>query len=227
MIDRQAISDGLPLMISAVPFALVLGLAMTESEMPGAVAWASSPLVFAGAAQLAVVTLAGTASVWAVIVAAFVINARHFMYGAALALTFQRQPRWFRWAGPMLMIDQVFALSSAHTHRSPADFRRYYLTVGLFFYVNWQWLTLLGMVVGPIVPDSWRLDFAPPVMFVGLVLIGVNRAPQAVAATVGGFVGLVTAGLQDRLGILIGATAGVIAGTMAELRARPTEGRRS
>jgi predicted branched-subunit amino acid permease len=225
MIDRQAISDALPLLVSAVPFAFVLGLAMIESEMPAAVAWSSSLFVYAGAAQLAVVTLAGTASVWAVIAAAFVINARLFMYGAALASTFQDQPRWFRWAGPMLLIDQVFAFSSANSQRSPAEFRRYYLSIGLFFYLNWQWLTLLGMAVGPVVPDSWRLDYAPPVMFVGLVLIGINRAPQAAAATVGGLVSLVTAGLQDRLGILIGATAGVLAGAITELRFRSVDGR--
>ena len=93
-----------------------------------------------------------------------------------------------------------------------------YITCGLFFFLNWQWATALGMVVGPIVPDSWRLGFAPPIMFVGLVLIGINRVPQAVAAIVGGTVGLVAAGLQDRLGLLVGAVAGVVAGTVAEIR---------
>ena len=36
--------------------------------------------------------------------------------------------------------------------------------------INWQWATALGMFVGPVVPESWRLDFAPPIMFVGLLL---------------------------------------------------------
>ena len=85
--------------------------------------------------------------------------------------------------------------------------------------MNWQWATALGMVVGPVVPDSWRLDFAPAIMFLGLVLVGVNKVPQAVAASVGGAVGLAAAGLQDRLGILVGAIAGVAAGTYAEYRA--------
>ena len=55
-------------------------------------------------------------------------------------------------------------------------------------------------------------------MFIGLVLIGVQRLPQAVAALVGGTVSLATAGLQDRLGILIGAVAGVAAGAIVEIR---------
>ena len=138
------------------------------------------------------------------------------MYSAALAPAFQQQPRWVRWLGSFVLIDQIFALAVMHADRPPAEFRRYYLTAGFFFYLNWQWATALGMLVGPVVPSSWQLEYAPPIMFVGLVLIGIRRVPQAVAALVGGMVGLVAAGLPDRLGILVGALAGVAAGTLAE-----------
>jgi 4-azaleucine resistance transporter AzlC len=217
-IDRRGIADAIPFFLPAIPFGFVIGLAVSEGEMPIAIGWATSLFVFAGAAQLAVVELAGTASVWAVIVAGLVINTRHVMYSAALAPTFQRQPRWMRWVGPFMLIDQVFALVALQTHRSPAEFRRYYLTVGLFFFVNWQWATALGLLVGPVVPDSWQLGFAPPIMFLGIVLASIDKRPQAAAAIVGGVVGLVTAGLQDRLGILIGAFAGVAAGAYVEYR---------
>lgn len=217
-LDRAAIVDAVPLAIPAVPFALVLGLAITEGKMPIAVGWLTAPLIFAGAAQLAVITLAGSASIWAVIVAGIVINTRHVMYSAAMAPTFRHQPRWMRWFGPYVLLDQVFALASLQTGRSPAAFRRYYLSAGFAFWVMWQVSITLGMVIGPIVPTSWRLEYAPPIMFIGLVLIGVNRVPQAVAAVVGGSVSLVAAGLQDRLGILVGAVAGVIAGAVAESR---------
>jgi 4-azaleucine resistance transporter AzlC len=215
-VDRRAIADAVPLIVPAIPFGFVLGLAMTESEMPLGVAWSSSPLVFAGAAQLALVSLAGTASLWAVVAAALVINTRHVMYSAAMAPLFDGQPRWFRWLGPMVLIDQVFALASLRAGSNPTEFRRYYVTCGLLFFVSWQWITALGMVVGPVVPDSWRLEFAIPVMFLGLVVIGVTKRPQAVAAVVGGVVSLLAAGLQDRLGILVGALAGVTAGVVAE-----------
>ena len=217
VIDRAAVLHCLPLFLPAIPFGFVLGLAITESGMPTVIGWSTAPLIFAGAAQLAVVTLAGTASVWAVVAAGLVINTRHVMYSAAMAPAFQRQPRWMRWLGPMFLIDQVFALAILQADRPPGEFRRYYLSAGLFFYLNWQWAVALGMVIGPIVPESWRLEFAPAVMFLGLVLIGIHRMPQAVAALVGGSVGLATAGLRDRLGILIGAVAGVAAATVAEL----------
>jgi predicted branched-subunit amino acid permease len=221
-VDRRAIAEATPLFLPAIPFGFVLGLAMTESAMPLGVAWLTSPLLFAGAAQLAVVTLAGTATSWAVIVAGLVINTRHVMYSAALAPAFQQQPRWVRWVGSFVLIDQVFALALLRADRPPDEFRRYFLTAGFFFYLNWQWATALGLVVGPVVPASWRLEYAPPIMFVALVLIGIRRVPQGVAALVGGAVGLVAAGLPDRLGILVGAIAGVAAGTLAEYRTGAT-----
>lgn len=217
-IDRRALADCVPLFLPAIPFGFVLGLAITEGRMPLFVGWLGAPVIMAGAAQLAVVTLAGTASLWSVVVAGFVINTRHVMYSAALAPTFQRQPRWMRWFGPFVLIDQVFALVTLQTHRPPHEFRRYYLTVGVFFYLNWLWATALGLLVGPLVPESWRLAFAPPIMFLGIVLASIDKRPQAAAAVVGGVVGLVTAGLQDRLGILVGAIAGVAAGAYVEFR---------
>lgn len=215
-LDRQALADVVPLAIPAIPFGFVVGLAATESAMPLWVAWLTAPLVFAGAAQLAMITLAGTATLWAVVTAVLVINTRHVMYSAALAPTFRSQPRWMRWVGPFFMVDQTFALAALQTHRSPADFRRYYLTVAVTLYAVWNTVVPLGMIVGPIVPDSWRLDFAPAVMFAGLTLFAINRVPAAVAAFVGGFVSLATVDLRDRLGIVVGALCGVVAGAFAE-----------
>lgn len=216
VIDRQALADAVPLAIPVIPFGFVVGLAATESEMPQWIAWLTAPLVFAGAAQLAMITLAGTATLWAVITAVLVINTRHLMYSAALAPTFRDQPRWMRWVGPFFMVDQTFALAALRSDRSPAEFRRYFLTVALTFYAVWNAVVPLGMVVGPVIPDSWRLDYAPPIMFAGLTLFAINRVPAAVAALVGGLVSLASVDLRDRLGIVLGGLAGVFAGAVAD-----------
>lgn len=217
-IDRRALADGTPLFVPAIPFGFVVGVAIVESEMPSLVGWSTSLTIFAGASQLATVTLAGVASVWAVVLAALVINSRHVMYSAALAPVLGRQPRWFRWLAPFVLIDQVFALVATRTDRSPADFRRYYLSLGAFFYVSWLSAVSLGMALGPIIPGAWRLDVAPAVMFTGLVVVSLDRSPAVVAAVVAAAVGLAAAGLPDRLGIIVGAVAGVVAGGLAEVR---------
>jgi predicted branched-subunit amino acid permease len=214
--DRTALSDALPLVIPAIPFGFVLGLAMTESEMPLWAAWLTSPLIFAGAAQLTMVTIAGTASLWAIISAVLVINSRHVMYSAALAPSFRHQPGWMRRLAPFVMVDQLSAVAMLHTDDQPASFRRYYLTFGIFFFTIWNLAVPLGMVAGPVIPESWQLDFAPVVMFAGLTLFAIKRVPAGVAALVGGLVSLLAAGLSDRLGILVGAITGVLAGAVVD-----------
>lgn len=216
LIDRAAVVDALPLFVPAIPFGLVVGVAVIESAMPTAVGWTTSPVIFAGASQLATVTLAGVTASWAVIVAALVINSRHVMYSVALAPTFTDQPRWFRWFAPFLLIDQVFALIATRTDWEPGRLRRYYLNIGLFFYVTWAGFVTIGMILGPVIPSEWRLDVAPAVMFTGMVVISLVRWPALVAATTAALVALAAAGLRDRLGILVGAAAGVIAGAIAE-----------
>ena len=218
---RKGVSDALTLFVTVIPFAFVIGLAIVESGMSPLVGWSSSPIIFGGAAQLTLITFlgAGTAVV-AVITAALVIQARHLMYSAALAPVFQRQPRWFRWVAPYALIDQVFALTIMRAADDPDDFRSYYLGSMIVYIIGWCSMTALGLVLGPLVPESWNFGFAIPVMFVALVVMGVNRWPKAVAAVVAGAVTYLFSGLPNRYGLLIGALTGVVVGYLVSRRVR-------
>lgn len=216
-IDRRAVADAVPLVIPAIPFGFVVGLAATESaRLPTGIGWLSSSVIFAGAAQLAIITIIGTASVWSAIAAGLVINSRHIMYSAALAPVFQEQPRWFRWLGPYVLIDQTFALATLRADDPPREFRRYYLSAGFFFWSVWQIVVALGLVIGPVIPESWQIEFAVPVMFAGLMVVMTTRRPALVAAIVGASVGLAASGLPNRFGIVVGALAGVVAGALVD-----------
>ncbi len=216
-IVRKALGDGLPLFIPGIPFALVMGLAITESGINSLIGWSSSPIIFGGAAQLTLISLLGTGTaVAASVVAALVVNARHLMYSAAMVPIFQRQPRWFRWVGPYFLLDQVFALSILRSDDEPRAFRTYYLSVGIFFLAGWIFFTGLGLVVGPVIPEAWNLGFAVPVMFLGLVVMSIDRYPKAVAAFVGAGTTYVFAALPNRSSLLVGALVGIIAGVIAE-----------
>ncbi len=218
-VTRRAIGDAWPLFLPAFPFALVLGVAITESAMPTPIGWSTNLVIFAGAAQLATVSLAAT-STWLTLVAtAAVINLRHVMYSAALAPRFADQPRWFRWVGPYLLIDQIFALASTRHELGAAAWRRYYLSAGIFFLTTWNVSVTLGLFLGSEIPESWRLEVAPAVMFAGLVVIGLASRPSVVAAVTGATVCFATLGLPNNLGILVGAVSGVVAGYLAD-RAR-------
>ena len=185
--------------------------------MPTGIAWSTNVLVFAGAAQLATVSLAATAT-WVTLVAtAAIINLRHVMYSAALAPRFSQQPAWFRWIGPFFLIDQLFALGVARPELSADAWRRYHLTAGLFFFGAWNVLVTTGMLLGSAIPTEWRLDVAPAIMFAGLVVLGLSNRPGIVAAVVGAAVCFATLEVPNNAGILLGAVAGVIAGYLADV----------
>jgi predicted branched-subunit amino acid permease len=216
-VARQGVIDALPLFVPAVPFGLVIGLAIADSGMNPFVGWSSSWIVFAGAAQLTLITLLGSgAALVAAVGTALVVNARHLMYSAALAPTFQPQPRWFRRLAPYLLIDQVFALVSVRPEEEPDRFRTYYLAVGATFWSLWLVVTALGIVIGPVIPEEWNLEFAVPILFMGLLILGIDRWPKMVAAVVGAATTYLAAGLPNRSGLLLGAAVGILAGTIAE-----------
>lgn len=216
-IVSTAIRAAIPLFIPAIPFALVLGVAITESAMPTGVAWSTGIFVFAGAAQLATVSLAATATWITLVATAAVINLRHVMYSAALSHRFADQPKWFRWVGPFFLIDQLFALATPRTTLSSRDWRVFYLSAGIFNFVVWNLTVTLGLVVGSAIPTEWRLDVAPAIMFAGLVAIGLTNRPGIIAAVTGAGVCLAALDVPNNGGILIGAVSGVVAGYAADV----------
>ncbi len=216
-ITVDALRAAVPLFIPAIPFGLVLGVAITDSAMPTAVAWSTNLAVFAGAAQLATVSLAATATWLTLVATAAVINLRHVMYSAALSPRFNDQPRWFRWVGPFFLIDQLFALVSSRTDMASPQWRRFYLSAGIFYFVSWTTVVTLGLVVGSSIPTEWRLDVAPAIMFAGLVVLGLTNRPGIVAAAVGAVVCLLSLDVPNNGGILVGAISGVVAGYLADV----------
>lgn len=220
-VDPRGVTDAIPLFLPAVPFGLVLGVAITESAIPEAVGWSTNVFIFAGAAQLATVSLAATSTWITLVITAVVINLRHVMYSAALAPRFERQPRWFRWVGPYFLIDQLFVLASRADIPDDNAWRRYYLTIGVFIWSCWMASVTAGMFVGSAIPEEWRLDVAPAVMFAGLVVIGIATRPAAIAAITAAGAAFVSLGVPNNGGILIGAVAGVIAGYLAERASTP------
>jgi 4-azaleucine resistance transporter AzlC len=221
-VQRQSFLLGMrhmaPLLLGAVPFGLVLGVTVAESSVPNWAGLASGVLIFGGSAQLVSITLLGEgAPAFSALAAALVVNARHLMYSAALVPRFRRQPRWFRWFGPYILIDQVFALCSVRDDE-PDRWRAYYLGAGLLALVMWMVAMAAGILVGSVMPAGLRLEFGIPILFIGLMVPAITRRPAAIAALVAVAVTAAFSGVPNRGGILIGGFAGMLAGAWAERR---------
>ncbi len=207
-----------PLLIGVVPFGLVLGVVAADSVIGPFLGYATSIVIFAGAAQLATIQLLDDGVVGAVVIAtALVINSRHLMYSAALAPHFGEFPRWSRYLLPYILTDQAFAVSIVR-YRDVTDpvYKRWYFTgAGLTLWGSWQVATMIGVVLGAQLPESLSLEFAIPLVFVALLVLTVRSRPELVAAIVGGVVAVLAASAPYGLGLIIGALSGVVAGVAA------------
>ncbi len=213
------IRDCIPLAIPTVPFGLVLGVLIANSTVNNMVGWLATPVIYGGAAQLTVISvLAAGSAPLAALVGGMVVSSRHLLYSAALAPSFADQPRWFRWLGPYTLVDQVFALAQrfeqseptrASPPTDPAAFRHYYLGASLVMWLPWQVWVMIGILAGAQLPNSWQLDFAVPVLFLGLAVLGIKGRPGVKAAVVAFLVAAALGSLPNQGGLLIGALCGV------------------
>jgi len=219
-IVRDAVSDIAPLLIGVAPFGVIAGVAAVDAGLAPLQAYSLSPIIFAGAAQLATVgLLARDAAVAVVILTPLVINARHIMYSAALAPWFRPLPSARKAGLAYLMTDQAFAMSILRYGRKDepiGDRVVYYLGVALSLWLTWQVTTIVGIAVGGGIPPEWSLDFAVPLVFLALVFPAITDRPTAVAAIVGAAVAVGAAELPFNLGLPVGALSGIAAGYLVE-----------
>ena len=210
----------MPLAVPGIPFGFVLGVVIADSGLDQLAAWFSSPIVMAGAAQLAAIELlAESAGAWVVLVTVAFINSRHLMYSAALRPRFSGFPGWFRAVGPYVLLDQSFAL--ALTQPDDMDDRDrmwHFLGSGAFLWVMWMCATGAGVLVGDVAEPEWQLGFAVPILFGGLMLLSISNRAGVVAAAVGAIVAVGGADLPQGSGVLLAIVLGVAAGGFVEAR---------
>jgi predicted branched-subunit amino acid permease len=135
-----------------------------------------------------------------------------------LAPRFQAQPGWFRWLGPYVLIDQVFALTQVRDLSDDTDFRQYYLAAGFTFWAMWVLFTGLGIVLAPIIPASIGIEIAITLMFLGLLLMAIKRRSQVVTALLSAGTALWFAHLDNQVGLIIAVLVSLFVATIMEWR---------
>lgn len=214
--------DMSPLLLGALPFALIAGIAAVRVGLSKFAALAMSHIVFAGAAQLAIIDLIGRdASALVIIFTALVINLRFSVYSASLAPHFQGLPIWWRAGLAYLITDQSFAISISAFNQGRKEFKLwYYLGAALAMWCVWHLGTALGVFLGTQIPQSWALDFAIPLTFLALLFSSLKDRPSIVAAVVAGVLALVCRPLPYNLGLFLATVGGIVAGYLFDRRNR-------
>jgi len=211
----------LPLLVGVVPFGVIFGaLALTSGLSPlGTVAM--SLFVFAGSAQFIAATLIGAgATPWLIVLTTFVVNLRHLLYSVTLLPYLKRLPARWQAGLAFWLTDEAFVVASQRYAQGDASPHKHWFFLGsaLSMYLTWQSSTLIGLLAGQRIPDplSWGLDFALPVTFIGMLVPLLKDRATVVAVGVAGITAVPAAGLENQLGLLVAALAGIVAGVLTE-----------
>lgn len=222
---RRGAIDTSPVLAGIIPFGLVAGAAAADAGFGVSGGVGLSLIVFAGASQLAAIDLlARDAPLLVVVLTVAVINLRFAMYSAGIAPVLAPYPRRHRMAAATILTDQAFALTVSRAALDEDGFHAlaYYAGVAVPLWVGWQMFTVVGAVVGTSLPDWLPLSATIPLVFLSLLVPAVTDRATAAAVVVSAILATVFTGLPYNAGLIVGASAGILAGTVVALQADPT-----
>jgi 4-azaleucine resistance transporter AzlC len=217
---RRLLKDSVGIMVSAGGFGLVYGLSARTAGFSPLEAGAMSLFVFAGASQfVAVGYVLGGFSWAAVLVLTAFLNARHFLYGAALAPFLADVPRREKALMAHVLTDEAFALAIAHFRRiGRSDVGGYWMGAIVSTFIPWNIATWVGVTIGGSIPDPARfgLDVIFPAAMAGLAVGLVSGRRELVASIAGAVIGVAVALAWDpAAGIIAGGVLGPLLGMVA------------
>jgi len=166
-------------------------------------------LVYAGSSQLAAIPLliAG-APAWVILATAFCVNLRFVVFSLHLRPYLMHMPRWRRMTHGYLTADLSYAMftgrfpepaaSEAERHAQEA-----YLTGNYFVtWCSWMGLSLAGIVLANLIPQSWGLGFAGVLSLVAIVCSMATTRLRILAALVAGATAVAAYALPLKLNIV-------------------------
>jgi 4-azaleucine resistance transporter AzlC len=168
---RAGAKDIAPILVGIVPFGLVAGAAVIQAGFGLPEAIGMSLFVNAGASQIVATTLFGSgAPLWLALATALIVNVRMFIYSTSLAPVLSDAPGWLRPILGHMLVDQNYASTMTKGRfRADVDVIPYYVGAWLALAAVWQLSSIAGALIGPLIPPSWGLEFAVPLVFLAML----------------------------------------------------------
>ncbi len=219
--DLQGVLAGarriLPLALGDAAYGLVFGVLAQQAKLSILEVFLMSGLVFAGSAQLIVLSLwSMPLPIGTILLTTLIVNLRNLLMGAAISPWFLRLSPFKAYTTIFFLADENWALTMGEFAKGKRN-AAFLLGSGLVLFIVWVSSTVAGRVLGSVVhdPTRWGLDFIFTAVFLSL-LVGLWKGrsdilPWIVAATVA-----VAAAhyLPGKWYILLGALAGSITGVV-------------
>jgi predicted branched-subunit amino acid permease len=215
---RRGLRDGLPLGLSIFAYGLGFGLVAAQAGFGAAKAVATSAAIYSGSAQLAAVNLlqTGGATLMALFATILVINARYFLFGAALQpwLGQVSAPKAY---GSLLLLGDANWMMTMRAIAAGEEDRAYLAGTGTPMFVGWLAGTGLGAGAVSILPtpEALGFDLMLAAFAAAMTTAMVKARADLVPVAVGACAALVIAWVAGPAVAVIGA--GLAGGVVAAL----------
>ena len=187
----KGITDVSPLMIPVVPFGIIYGVIGMELGLSAYMTLGMSIIIFGGASQIVLLQLfSGGASSLVILSSVGAVNARHVLYGAVLSEHLSELKLFWKIILSYVMTDQAFAVSNNYFKKNDKDSNQHYHLLGSGFtcWTIWQISTILGIVLGSVVPEELGLSFTISLTFLALLISDFRKFKNIIVMLVSGLV---------------------------------------
>lgn len=210
---KKGFLDVVPLTIPVIPFGIIYGVTATDIGLSPAITFVMSFIIFAGSSQIAFSQLfiAGASPI-VMITSIAVINSRHLLYGAVLSQYLNKLSHYWKILLSYLMTDQAFSVSLSYLKKNKKKQNSHYHMFGSGFtlWFLWQISTLLGIVLGNIVPEQLGLEFTIPLTFLSLIILELRKLDHLIVIMTSGLASLATYSFPYKIYIIISALLSLV-----------------
>jgi len=187
----KGIADVSPLMIPVVPFGIIFGVISMELGLSPYMTFGMSVIIFGGASQIVLLQLfSGGASSLVAITSVGAVNSRHLLYGAVFSEYLSHLKLSWKVILSYVLIDQAFAVSNTYFKKNKEnEFKHYHLLgAGFTCWTVWQISTVLGIVLGSVIPEELGLSFTISLTFLALLINDFRKFKNVIVMLISGIV---------------------------------------
>ena len=187
----KGIIDVSPLMIPVFPFGIIYGVIGMELGIGPYMTLGLSIIIFGGASQIVLLQLfSGGASSLVILSSVGAVNSRHLLYGAVLSEHLSTLKFTWKIILSYVMVDQAFAVSNIYFKNNRKNENKHFHLLGAGFtcWIIWQTSTILGIVLGSVVPEDLGLSFTISLTFLALLIDDFRKFKNIIVMFVSGIV---------------------------------------
>lgn len=207
----------IPLQLGVFPFGIAYGILGIEVGLTNIQTYLLSIIIFAGVSQIVFAQLFSTFTPSFMIVGTIgIVNLRHILYGVSLSSYLKKLSLKWRMILSYLITDEAFAISyKRFSEEKKTKYMHFHLLgSGITLWTSWQISTLIGIFIGPSIPNSLNLEYVIPLSFIAIVVVSINTKIKLIVFIMSALFSILLRDLPWNLWIITSALISIIIGVL-------------